>query len=84
MIVDLSDCEFVDSTIIGVLATALRDANTRGGQFSVVLPATSSAIVNRMFDLMRLRDVLPVYESAQAVPAAPGSAPGDSPRMTIA
>ena len=71
-IVDLSDCEFIDSTIVGVLATALNGTNARGGQLSIVLPPTASPIVKRIFDVMRLRDIFAVHESTKAArPALP-------------
>ncbi len=70
-IVDLSECEFIDSTIVGVLAAALQDAQAQGRQFSLVLPATASPVVQRIVDVMRLRDIMPVYESSEAARPAP-------------
>jgi len=65
-IIDLSDCEFIDSTIIGILNAAQRAQRERGGRLEVVLPSSASWIVNRVFALMRLREVLSVHESVEA------------------
>ena len=70
-IVDLSDCEFIDSTIVGVLISAQRDADARRGQLAVVLPPTANAVVNRVFDMLRLRDVFCVHASAEATQTSP-------------
>ena len=70
-IVDLSECDFIDSTIVGVLAAALQDAQAHGRQFSLVLPATASPVVQRIVDVMRLRDIIPIYESSEAARPAP-------------
>jgi len=62
--VDLSECEFIDSTIIGTLVAALHDANTRGNQFSIILPPTATPVVQRIFGVMHLRELFPVHASA--------------------
>ena len=69
-IIDLSECEFVDSTIIGVLNAAHRTRDARGTRLEVVLPASASEIVNRVFALMQLRDILSVHDSAEAARTA--------------
>ena len=63
VVVDLSECTFIDSSVIRALSVAHRDITARGDRLAVVLPVTGSSIVNRAFDLMRLRDVLRVHES---------------------
>jgi anti-sigma B factor antagonist len=63
VVVDLSECTFIDSTVIRALFVAHRDITARGDRLAVVLPVTGSSIVNRAFDLMRLRDVLLVHDS---------------------
>jgi anti-anti-sigma factor len=62
VIVDLTNCSFVDSTIITTMLEA-RDAITNShGRLAVALPAESNA-VNRMAKLVRLPDLIPTYTS---------------------
>jgi anti-anti-sigma factor len=61
VIVDLTPCSFLDSSILGVLFTASRDQQA-GGRFELVLPVRESG-VNRAIDLTGVRDVMPVHES---------------------
>jgi anti-anti-sigma factor len=70
VVVDLSECTFIDSTVIRALSVAHREMAERGDRLAVVLPANGSSIVNRAFDLMRLRDVLRVHESLREALAA--------------
>ena len=63
-LIDMSECEFIDSTIIGILASAQQNLDARSGRLAVLIPSAASSAVKRVFDLMCLRDVLAVYESA--------------------
>jgi anti-anti-sigma factor len=65
VLVDLSECSFIDSSVIKALVAAQLDVTTRGDRLEVVFPSSGSSIVNRTFQLMRLRDVLSVHESVE-------------------
>lgn len=69
-LIDLCDCTFIDSTIVGFLYTAQREAEARGGRLAVVVPSNASSVVTRVFDLMRLRDVLSVHDTVEGARAA--------------
>jgi len=61
-VVDISKCEFIDSTFLGVLVNALKKAAKTGGDLKLVgfQPAVRS-----MFELTRLYRVFETFEDAQ-------------------
>jgi anti-anti-sigma factor len=61
VIVDLTPCMFLDSSILGVLFRAHKDLPP-GGRFELVLPPRQNG-VNRAIDLTGVRDVIPVHEA---------------------
>jgi anti-anti-sigma factor len=61
VIVDLTPCRFLDSSILGVLFSAHNDQRP-GGRFELVLPERESG-VNRAIDLTGVRDVMTVHEA---------------------
>lgn len=62
-IVDISRCEFIDSTFLGVLVNSLKKAAKTGGDLKLVglQPA-----VNSMFELTRLYRVFETYKDEQS------------------
>ncbi len=74
-LINLSACEFIDSTIIRLLSTAQHSGDARRGRLAVVTPSMESSVVRRVFDLMRLRDVFSVYETMEAAQKALGEQP---------
>ena len=62
IVVDLSDCEFIDSTFLGALVVALKKVTAVGGDMKLVgfQPA-----VNSMFELTRMYRVFESYKSKE-------------------
>ena len=69
VVVDLSRCEFVDSTTISGLLAAQSVVVRDHGRFVVALPHEPNA-VTRVADIMRLAELLPVYASVEAALAS--------------
>jgi anti-sigma B factor antagonist len=70
VLVDLTGARFVDSTILGVLLKARKDALAAGTGFASVLGPEGAVGVQRIFDVTGLRPVLPLYdERADALAA---------------
>jgi anti-sigma B factor antagonist len=67
LVVDLSGVPFIDSTGIAVLLEYLRDASGFGGKFCIAAPADH---VRHVFEIVRLHESLPVFESIAAAIAA--------------
>jgi anti-anti-sigma factor len=59
LIVDLSEVTFIDSSILGVLVAGYRSLTGADCGFAVVAVPESS--VTRLFDLVSVSDVMPVY-----------------------
>ena len=73
VIVDLSEAEFIDSSIVGVLVDGYRRAPTDGGRGSFVAVAAPGGPVARLFDLVSISDLIPLYPTrAAALSAASG------------
>jgi len=67
LIVDLSQTEFIDSTIIGVLVQTMKNADGRDRKFTVVLG--TAPMVGRILEVtgvLALFDVVPTVERALA------------------
>jgi anti-sigma B factor antagonist len=65
LVVDLSDCTFMDSTVIGALLTSARAAHERDELFAVVIPP-ERANLGRLAEMTRLAEVFPVHTSLAA------------------
>ncbi len=66
LIVDLAEVGFIDSSILGVLVAGYRSVTAAARGFAVVAVPQSS--VTRLFDLVSMSDVIPVYPTrAEAV-----------------
>jgi len=65
IVIDLSDAEFIDSTIIRVILNAYRRAEeTQGNRVAVVVPPDNAA-VDRVMELTGLGGLLPVFPDRQ-------------------
>jgi anti-anti-sigma factor len=64
VIIDLSACEFIDSTVISLLLHAQGEVVSDGGRFAVVIPPGPGA-VRRVAELMQLESLFPVYASLE-------------------
>ena len=62
-VVDLTECTFVDSSCMRLLASVARETEERGSRTAVV--ATDPGVL-RMFEITSLDTVLPVYPSVEA------------------
>jgi anti-anti-sigma factor len=62
IVVDLSDCEFIDSTFLGVLVISLKRVTSLGGDLRLVgfQPA-----VNSMFELTRMHRVFETFSTKE-------------------
>jgi anti-anti-sigma factor len=61
IVVDLTDADFIDSTIIGTFIERARDAERAGG--SLILAVSGDTPPARVIDLVKLDNVLPVCSS---------------------
>ena len=70
LVVDLSGCAFIDSTVISLLLYAQREITSDGGRFVVVIHADAGSVA-RASPMARLFELVPVYASlATAVESA--------------
>jgi anti-anti-sigma factor len=69
VIVDLSDCDFIDSMVVVWLIQTAREVQARAEVLSLVIPATQTEVA-RVAGLLNLSAVFPVYPSRQAALAA--------------
>ena len=67
LIVDLSDVSFIDSTGISVLLEYLRDAAEFDGKLCLAAPTDH---VRHVFEIVRLNQVLPIFDSVTEAGAA--------------
>jgi anti-sigma B factor antagonist len=73
VVLDLSDVAFVDSTTLGVMLGARKQARARGGDLRLVVPQTD---VRRILELTQLDRVLTIDPSRDAALAALGAESG--------
>jgi len=62
IIIDLSRCEYIDSTFLGALVVALKKVTERGGEIKYVVPKPEALY---LFKLTGLYGVLNLYYSRQ-------------------
>jgi anti-anti-sigma factor len=65
VVIDLTECTFVDSTIIAAIMNATRASSAKGPSVSLRLPSDTS-YVYRALAVAGLRDLLPAYHSVAA------------------
>jgi anti-anti-sigma factor len=63
MLVDLSECDFIDSTVISALLRASNRMHARGAKFMLVIPDERHLAIKRIFELMSIERRLPIYPS---------------------
>jgi anti-anti-sigma factor len=63
LLVDLSDCTFIDSTIIKLLLRTLRVLEASGARFELVIDPTPSGHVSRVAALMGISEVIPTHDT---------------------
>jgi anti-anti-sigma factor len=76
VLVDLSACTFLDSSMLTVLLVAAKQLRLRGGALAVAIPP--GAQVLRIFEVMNVHTLVAIHGSlAEAVAALPHDAAGD-------
>jgi anti-anti-sigma factor len=65
VLVDLSGCVFLDSTVISLLLHTQDEVVAGGGHFALVVPDGSTHTA-RVLDVMRLGDAVPIHDSLEA------------------
>ena len=75
VVVDLSECDFIDSTIIAALLRAAHAVAQGGEQFSLVIPAARRQIA-RIAEMTRLGDLVPIHPTREAAIASVAPPPG--------
>ena len=65
VIVDLERAEFIDSSILGVLVNAARDAAASSRGFSLCVPEGTAASVRRVLEVTGIDGALPVATSRE-------------------
>ena len=73
-VLDLTAVEFVDSSILGVVVSAHREAKEGGRRLVVVVGSTPSTSVRRILDLTGLSGVLEITETRDETQAQPEGA----------
>jgi anti-anti-sigma factor len=63
LLVDLTDCDYLDSTAIHVLVQAQRSLNGRADKLALIVPSPQ---LRRIFDLAGLDEVLHIYPDRAA------------------
>jgi len=63
VVVDLSECSFLDSSVISALLHASNRLSEREGLLRLVIAGDGHAGVRRLFEVMDLQRVLPIHSS---------------------
>jgi anti-anti-sigma factor len=61
VLLDLSACEFLDSAVIGVILTCVRELAHRGSRLELIAPRENTT-VSHILDVAGLREILTVHE----------------------
>jgi anti-anti-sigma factor len=71
VLVDLSECTFVDSTVIGALIAAAQELGREGHELSLVVPPDNEHIA-RTLEIVRIGELMRIYPQ---VPGLDGAGP---------
>ncbi|MDP9257049.1 MAG: STAS domain-containing protein [Actinomycetota bacterium] len=66
VLVDLSQCDFMDSSVISALFRASNSLHERGGQLSLVIPGDRHGAIRSLFEIMSLDKLMPTHETRAA------------------
>ena len=79
-VIDLSDTTFIDSGVIRWLLSAESALEAAGAHILGIVEGPSGSVADRIFEILRVRHVLPCYatraEALAHAPAAPSSLTG--------
>jgi anti-anti-sigma factor len=67
LVIDLGEATFLDSTVVGLLLAAFREAEQRSRVFLLYTPESTGPAVRRLFQLTRLDSLLPLVPDWAAV-----------------
>jgi anti-anti-sigma factor len=70
VLVDLSECTFVDSTVIGALIAASQELQREGHTLALVVPP-ENADVARTLEIVRIGDLLSIHPQLPGTDAGP-------------
>jgi anti-anti-sigma factor len=62
VLVNLSQCDFIDSTVIGVVICKAQELESEGYRLELVVPA-EALNVSRVFATIRMADLLTIHEA---------------------
>jgi anti-anti-sigma factor len=74
VVVDMSDVDFVDSTVLQGLLSGRDRAGGAGSRFAIVVPETG--VARRLLSLTSLQELIPTYTSRTDAVAAVGRSAG--------
>lgn len=63
LLIDLSDTTYLDNTALRILTQAARETRQSGGNLAVIY---ARPLVQKIFEITRLYEMIPVYPSAGA------------------
>lgn len=66
VLVDLSHCSFIDSSVISALLRASNALHAQGGQLALVIPGDGHQAIRRLFELMSIDRLMPTFETRTA------------------
>jgi anti-sigma B factor antagonist len=69
VIVDLSECTFMDSSVIAAVFVARKSLGVRGGRLELVIPPEAST-VQRLATITRLAKLVPIHDTHSAAIAS--------------
>ena len=75
VVVDLSECSFLDSSVISTLLQTSNRLNERDGLLRLVIAGDGHAGVRRLFEVMDLQRVLPIHSSREVAIAGLATRP---------
>jgi anti-anti-sigma factor len=75
VVIDLSECMFIDSSVISALLGAVKRRHQSDGRLELVIPPGARAI-RRVLEVMSVERILPIHETCAAAIDCVGSAPG--------
>ncbi len=64
IIVDLSKCEFIDSTFLGALAMILKRITEKGGELKLIVPSSEAFEIMNTMGLYRVFNIYSTEEQA--------------------
>jgi anti-anti-sigma factor len=84
VLVDLSECTFIDSSVITALLRASNNLHASGGQLALVIAEGQHRAIRSVFEIMSLERLMPAFETrAAAISHLETERPAASERTTM-